>query len=375
MEEVFASAYCTIAATSAKNSNEGFLPRLVKEFVKLVDNSTGTPFSVYACEVGGSFNHDIENGELNKRGWVLQERALSPRTIHFTATHTYWECGSVIRCDNLTQMVKPSNLLSSSRFPMTHAGSPSGGAASAFEYIFASYSERTLTYSKDRPYAIAGLERRLKDLYGTESSHGIVHCCLGKSLLWQRSGEEVLKEISDREIEMVPSWSWMRYEGKIRYGNIPKVNTSWNRDIKLIHTSSSGRRQCILAASVARILQGCRIAPLPDTTCKIECAEGRAVGCIRFDDKTQVDIGRLGCILIARHKSNDWNEFSQDSWKKFADVSWNERFKPGNLSYVLVVSCAARGQACGVVSQRLGVAVIQGEYLSLSEPPQHLWVF
>ena len=107
MEEVFASAYCTIAATSAKDSNEGFLnPRPDEQPVRLVDASTGTSFSVYASEVGGTFNHDVENGVLNKRGWVLQERALSPRTIHFTTTQTYWECGSVIRCENLIQMAK-----------------------------------------------------------------------------------------------------------------------------------------------------------------------------------------------------------------------------------------------------------------------------
>jgi len=106
MEKVFTSAYCTIAATSAENSNENFLPRLGKEYVKLIDNSTGTPFSVYAYEVGGSFNDDVEGGVLNKRGWVYQERALSRRTIHFTATQIYWECGSVIRCDNLAQMAR-----------------------------------------------------------------------------------------------------------------------------------------------------------------------------------------------------------------------------------------------------------------------------
>jgi hypothetical protein len=83
MEKVFASAYCTIAATSAENSNEHFLPRLGKIFVKLVDNSASPPFSVYACEVGRSFNDDVEDGVLNKRGWVYQERALSPRTIPF----------------------------------------------------------------------------------------------------------------------------------------------------------------------------------------------------------------------------------------------------------------------------------------------------
>jgi hypothetical protein len=53
-----------------------------------------------------NFDRDLEEGELNQRAWVLQERALSPRTIHFTAGQTYWECGSVIRCESLVQMIR-----------------------------------------------------------------------------------------------------------------------------------------------------------------------------------------------------------------------------------------------------------------------------
>ena len=107
MEAVFANAFCTIAATSAKDSWDGFLvSQSVKQSVKLIDGSVDPPLSVYACEVGGNFNNDVGSGGLNQRAWVLQERALSPRTIHFTAAQTYWECGSVIRCDNLLQMVK-----------------------------------------------------------------------------------------------------------------------------------------------------------------------------------------------------------------------------------------------------------------------------
>ena len=107
MEAVFANAFCTIAATSAKDSRDGFLvSQLVEQSVKLIDRSTYPPLSVYACEVGGNFNNDVGSGGLNQRAWVLQERALSPRTIHFTTAQTYWECGSVIRCDNLLQMVK-----------------------------------------------------------------------------------------------------------------------------------------------------------------------------------------------------------------------------------------------------------------------------
>jgi hypothetical protein len=107
MEAIFANAFCTIAAASAKDSWDGFLVcQSIKQSVKLVDTSVYPSFSVYACEVGGNFNNDVGSAELNRRAWVLQERALSPRTIHFTAAQTYWECGSVIRCDNLLQMVK-----------------------------------------------------------------------------------------------------------------------------------------------------------------------------------------------------------------------------------------------------------------------------
>jgi len=249
---------------------------------------------------------------------------------------------------------------------MTAAGPPSGGAFSAFESTYARYWKLALSHSKDRPYAIAGLERRLNNFYRTESLHGIIRCCIGRSLLWQRSGKEVLKEISAREIEIVPSWSWMRYEGNICYVDIPKVNTNWNRDIELL-PNSRGRGQSISAASVAQILQGCRIVTQPDTACKIECTKGHVIGYIQFDNKVQIDIGRLGYIVLARHKSNGWNKSSQDSWKKFAGVS-SEELKPGTLCYVLVFSC-------GEVSQRLGVAVIQGEYLSFSKPPKDLRVF
>jgi hypothetical protein len=65
MEEVFASAYCTIAVSPGINAT-------------------------------GNFELDVEKGELSSRGWILQERALSRRTIHFIGDQIYWECGSVI---------------------------------------------------------------------------------------------------------------------------------------------------------------------------------------------------------------------------------------------------------------------------------------
>lgn len=102
MEEVFSSAYCTIAATSATGWKEGFLER--KSTIQSVQVQDVSGNRIYVCNNVDNFNDDVEDGDLNKRGWVLQERVLSCRIIHFTKKHTYWECGKGVRCENFVTM-------------------------------------------------------------------------------------------------------------------------------------------------------------------------------------------------------------------------------------------------------------------------------
>lgn len=104
MEQVFSSAYLTIAASCANGTDDGFLkPRPYREVVPL-NKDNGMQY--YVCDAIDDFASDVDQGELNKRGWVLQERALSRRTIYFTENQTYWECGGGVRCETLTRMQK-----------------------------------------------------------------------------------------------------------------------------------------------------------------------------------------------------------------------------------------------------------------------------
>jgi hypothetical protein len=102
MERVFSSAYCTIAATSAPDSNAGFLERNVSSEYALVQDASGR--RVYVCGDMDDFEDDVEKAQLNTRAWVMQERVLSRRTIHFTANQTYWECGEGVYCENFTRL-------------------------------------------------------------------------------------------------------------------------------------------------------------------------------------------------------------------------------------------------------------------------------
>ena len=102
MEKVFSLAYCTIAATSAVHSKAGFLKRNISTEYVLVQDTSGRRF--YICTGMDDFNNDIEKAQLNTRAWVMQERVLSRRTIHFSANQIYWECGEGVYCENLTRL-------------------------------------------------------------------------------------------------------------------------------------------------------------------------------------------------------------------------------------------------------------------------------
>jgi hypothetical protein len=103
MEDVFSSAYCVIAASSATGQEVGFLnPRKENDFLAFVKGEQ----SIYVSRFMDDFNAHVLEGPLSKRGWVLQERALARRTIFFTDRQTYWECGEGIRCETLTKIHK-----------------------------------------------------------------------------------------------------------------------------------------------------------------------------------------------------------------------------------------------------------------------------
>jgi hypothetical protein len=104
MGDIYNSAYFTIAATRAEGSEEGFLQHRGPRQCVTIRPEGETPY--YVCDMIDNFRDDVENATLNQRGWVLQERALSRRTIHFAANQIYWECGKGIHCETLTKMRK-----------------------------------------------------------------------------------------------------------------------------------------------------------------------------------------------------------------------------------------------------------------------------
>jgi hypothetical protein len=104
MQDIYTSAYCTVAATSAEDSKSGFLKRNIHDEYLHVQDDSGR--AVFVCTNVADFDVEVDHARLNTRAWVMQERFLSCRTIHFGAKQMYWECGKGVYCEDLTEMTR-----------------------------------------------------------------------------------------------------------------------------------------------------------------------------------------------------------------------------------------------------------------------------
>lgn len=100
-----------------------------------------------------------------------------------------------------------------------------------FQNLYERYSRLALSFSSDRPIAIKGLERRLIRTLKTVGGYGIFECYLHRSLLWQRSGDP-LRRIQSFRGSSIPSWSWMAYDGGIKYMEVPFGKVTWSKNIQ-----------------------------------------------------------------------------------------------------------------------------------------------
>ncbi|KAF2714315.1 hypothetical protein K504DRAFT_528668 [Pleomassaria siparia CBS 279.74] len=352
MEDVFSGAYCVLSASRAKHQHDGFLgPRPQREYVTF-QRGADKPF--YVCKAIDNFSKDVIEGSLNTRGWVLQERALARRTIYFTENQAYFECGSGIRCETLTKMHNNmADFLGDPRFPEKAMRTKSRALKiEYFQNLYMFYTHLQFTEYEDRPFAVAGLEKRLLRAFNTKGGYGIFDDgdssdggLFHRSLLWRRKDEKVGLTPIDfppKKDIRVPSWSWMAYQGGIEYTDPPYHSAEWEKDEiqppwtrrGITHTDSMPRDGEIALTAVVRDFK----------------VAGRRENEVNFSYDTERTTGsdgqRAQCVIVAR-----------------STIVRSDRER---VYYVLLVAptqmISARGEK---VYKRVGAGTMLGRFITL----------
>ncbi|KAH7060979.1 heterokaryon incompatibility protein-domain-containing protein [Paraphoma chrysanthemicola] len=239
MGSVYKNSTCTLAATGFPNGSYGLYstrdPTLVWPF-KLKVNPQNWNREMQQTDLVqyGYFpdiwQHEIERSPLYERGWVVQERVLSPRILHFTKTQIYWEC-SQNRCSEVypSRIYTQSQIGASPMNPTAHIDcktlsvstgrwnheshretNPSIFQLGYMNAIVVAHSRSKLSYPSDKLISITGIVKELQTLFKDTATAGIFHKQLPLSLLWSVSCPTIRRPEYN-----APTWSWTSMDGLI----------------------------------------------------------------------------------------------------------------------------------------------------------------
>ncbi|KAI1261481.1 HET-domain-containing protein [Xylariaceae sp. FL1019] len=299
MEDVFSSAYVTIAASSADSCLKGFIhDRPTRPCVAIQDQSGD---KVYLCKNIDDFHGDVEQGVLNQRGWVLQERALSRRTIHFTSNQIYWECGEGVHCETLAKLRNSkAEFLNDADFPKSALRYFRDGRIVLFQTIYSMYSQLAFTNPTDRSMGILGLERRLARTLESKGDYGILQRYLQRSLLWERAPNNELTSITYTQERRVPSWSWMSCTGAIQFIKAPFDGVDWRNDDIQIDFETGSLRNSRRNRTVTSNAEIAAFARRINTNGGVADVLKR----VSFDGITMDRLEALRCVVLGIDKPN-----------------------------------------------------------------------
>ncbi|OCL01472.1 HET-domain-containing protein, partial [Glonium stellatum] len=227
MGKVYERGLCNIAATaSAEEIGAMFVERdpALNSSILLTIASQKHMQTCY-CVTSRLWEKMVCQAQLNQRGWVLQERVLSSRTIHF-ASQLFWECCEFQACETYPGGIPTSELrpdppsgLKALVRPRLSLGTSQESVHlhQAWKYLVEAYSLCKLTVTSDKLLAISGIARQIARPLGDEYLAGVWKGDLARELLWAvpyhpDSGNpasilEGPQRFRPKEYR-APSWSW-----------------------------------------------------------------------------------------------------------------------------------------------------------------------
>lgn len=235
MTQVYGMSSLNIAATAAENGSVGCFFDRAQDWRCQVRNSNQT--ILWNIHPPGFLASDRASNMLAKRGWVLQERYLPCRTIHFDDNQIFWECNEYSACE-----VHPSGLPDDRSRNMGFYLSKGPLTTALWGQIVKAYSKAELTNTSDKLVAIGGLARLIQDNTGDEYIAG----------MWRKDFEHQLLWHSTRDLNGhhrintgTPTWSWASVQGAISYPDYQRVDGNRSdvqlcvcaHDIRITHSS------------------------------------------------------------------------------------------------------------------------------------------
>lgn len=207
MSNVYKYGYCNIAA-SYSDSQQGLFyqrrPESTTSFHVMFSSGNRNQYSARFM----ASNHIKESCPLYTRGWVVQEIALSPRTIHFSR-YPRFQCRKVLNAVDTFSDVSVDGTNSRQlpqKIPLTQSVTV---LREDWQSVLCRYSNCQLTYDTDKLVALSGIAKILSPVLGKYHAGIWSDHCL-EELLWCGSLREPHEHSTSKYIGQYSSDSLMK---------------------------------------------------------------------------------------------------------------------------------------------------------------------
>ncbi|EON61245.1 hypothetical protein W97_00458 [Coniosporium apollinis CBS 100218] len=239
MANIYENAVLTLGATASASDAEGLFrsSSSIHDSIELRGKtSKGKRYIVYARR---QLPHYMGDERLFKRGWIFQERYLSPRFLHFAPNELIWECKEGMDCEcNENKLLETTkrdpvgyfNTLKSS-YLEAFTASPYRVQV-AWRHVADAYMGLNLSHAKDTLPALSGIAKKFIGLRPEDRYlAGLWEFSFAEDLLW-RAGSYGISEKHDLrprpEKWRAPTWSWASVDSAVMTRSA--AYNRWNDD-------------------------------------------------------------------------------------------------------------------------------------------------
>ena len=243
MSQVYSNSICNMSALDAQDSTGGLFFDRETSNIPYCTFTSCRKFKrkrIYEFASADLWSDSVQHAPLTRRAWVLQERLLAPRVLHFGKRQLFWECNELRACEVYPRGMHTTfgdNSYSDKYVKKSFTAILQGGSDNTmtsskmhetWKDLVQHYSKCNLTMSGDKLVAISGIVKRLQPLFKTDYLAGLWRDDLLEQMLWHVDSNDAKRRFlagEKRPEYRAPSWSWASMDAPIQ----PRANLFSNK--------------------------------------------------------------------------------------------------------------------------------------------------